>query len=67
MRTWRRGRSRQSHEGRESGDREGQREREAAWELVVTEGGKETEMRERGEWGGVQSSYTTPTWRQVMT
>lgn len=47
-------------EGRESGDREGQREREAAWELVVTEGGKETEMRERGGWGGVASSPLTP-------
>jgi hypothetical protein len=27
MRTWRRGRSRQSHEGRESGDLKGQKER----------------------------------------
>jgi hypothetical protein len=30
MRTWRRGRGRQSHEGRERGDREGQREGEAS-------------------------------------
>lgn len=41
--TWRSGRSRQSHEGRESRDREGQKESKAGLEHVGTGEGVERE------------------------
>lgn len=41
MRIWRWGRGIQSHEGRESGDREGQREREASYSTWEQGGGGE--------------------------